>query len=248
MHMFSFSITAKAITASFRVPETHTFHQTLPLPPKTAIIGMIGAALGKRLDEAHKFVEHNNILFSVYGTHEGIMKDLWNYRKLTGKEKNYTPEDIKNRMQYSILIREYLYSNDFIFFFASENPESLRQLQKTFSCPVYALTAGNSDDLLKICKISEINEVKSEKILRFENTLIPGDLSKSCKYGIDLKQTSITQTLYTPQVFLLPTKFEFIGDERRVIERKLFTFISTPVNLSMPIDGYNLDGKAVVLQ
>lgn len=248
MHMFSFSITAKAITASFRVPETHTFHQTLPLPPKTAIIGMIGAALGKRLDEAHKFVEQNNILVSVYGTHEGIMKDLWNYRKLTGKEKNYTPEDIKNRMQYSILIREYLYSNDFIFFFASENHESLRQLQKSFSCPVYALTAGNSDDLLKICKISEINEVKSEKILRFENTLIPGDLSKSCKYGIDLKQTSITQTLYTPQVFLLPTKFEFIGDERRVIERKPFTFISTPVNLSMPIDGYNLDGKAVVLQ
>ena len=57
MNMFSFSITAKAITASFRVPETHTFHQTLPLPPKTTIIGMIGAALGKRLNEAHAFVE-----------------------------------------------------------------------------------------------------------------------------------------------------------------------------------------------
>jgi CRISPR-associated protein Cas5t len=248
MDMFSFSITAKAITASFRVPETHTFHQTLPLPPKTAIIGMIGAALGKRLDDAHEFVEQNNILVSVYGTHEGIMKDLWNYRKLTGKEKKFTPEDIKNRMQYSILIREYLYSNDFIFFFASENPGPLRELQKFFRCPVYALTAGNSDDLLKICNITEIREIKSEKIIRFENTVIPGDLSKSYKHGIDLKQTPITQTLFTPQVFLLPTKFEFHGDERRVIKRKPFTFISTPVNLSNPIDGYNIDGKAVVLQ
>ncbi len=246
--MFSFSIAAKAITASFRVPETHTFHQTLPLPPRTAIIGMIGAALGKRLDDAYEFAEQNNILVSVYGTHEGIMKDLWNYRKLTGKEKKYTQEDIKNRMQYSILIREYLYSNDFIFFFASENVEPLRQLQKFVRYPVYALTAGNSDDLLKICNITEIREIKPEKIIRFENTVIPGDLSKSCKYGIDLRQTPITQILYTPQVFLLPTKFEFHGEERRVIERKPFTFISTPINLSDPIDGYNIDGKAVVLQ
>lgn len=246
MRMFFFSITAKAITASFRVPETHTFHQTLPLPPKTAIIGMIGAALGKRLDDAHAFVDQNNILVSVYGTHEGIMKDLWNYRKLSNK--NYSVEEIKNRMHYSILIREFLYSNDFTFYFASENPEPLRQLQKSFRCPVYALTAGNSDDLLKICDISEIRELKSEKIICFENTVIPGDLSKSCKHRIDLKHTPITETLYTPQVFLLPTKFEFHGEARRVVERQPFTFISTPIKLSDPIDGYNIDGKAVVLQ
>jgi len=246
--MFSFSITAKAITASFRVPETHTFHQTLPLPPKTTIVGMIGAALGKRLDAAHAFVEQNNILVSVYGTHEGLMKDLWNYRKLTGKEKKFTPEDIKNRMQYSILIREFLYSNNFIFFFASEKIEPLTQLKEAFGSPYYALTAGNSDDLLKICVISDIRDVKTEKILRFENTLLPGDISKSYKYDIDLKKIPIIQTLYTPQVFLLPTKFEFKGEERRVIERKPFTFISTPVTLSNPIDGYCIDGKAVVLQ
>lgn len=248
MEMFSFSFTAKAITASFRVPETHTFHQTLPLPPKTTIIGMMGAALGKRLDDAHAFVDQNNILVSVYGTHEGLMKDLWNYRKLTGKEKKFTTEDIKNRMQYSILIREFLYSNDFTFYFASEKPEPLKQLQNSFRCPVYALTAGNSDDLLKICKISEIKEIKSEKIALFQNTIIPGDLARSCKHDIDLKSTSITETLYTPQVFLLPTKFEFRGDERRVVERKPFTFISTPIKLSNPIDGYCIDGKAVVLQ
>nr|WP_320162745.1 CRISPR-associated protein Cas5 [uncultured Methanoregula sp.] len=244
--MFFFSITAKAITASFRVPETHTFHQTLPLPPKTAIIGMIGAALGKRLDDAHAFVDQNNILVSVYGTHEGRMKDLWNYRKLSNKE--YSLVDIKSRLHYSILIREFLYSNDFTFYFASENSEPLQQLQKSFRCPTYALTAGNSDDLLKICDISAIREIKPEKIIRFENTVVPGDLSKSCKHSIDLRQIPITETLYTPQVFLLPTKFEFHGEARRVVERKPFTFISTPIKLSDPIDGYNIDGKAVVLQ
>lgn len=246
--MFSFSISAKAITASFRVPETHTFHQTLPLPPKTAIIGMIGAALGLRLDEAHTYVEQNTILISVYGTHKGIMKDLWNYRKLSGKEKKFTPEDVKNRMQYSILIREFLFSNDFVFYFASDKADPLVKMQKGFSCPVYALTAGNSDDLLKVCSISDIREINPEKVTRFENTVIPGDISREYKHIVDFKQTKITETLYTPQVFLLPTKFEFQGDERRVIERKSFTFISTPILLSNPLDGYCIDGKAVVFQ
>jgi CRISPR-associated protein Cas5t len=246
--MFSFSITTKAITASFRVPETHTFHQTLPLPPKTAIVGMIGAALGKRLDEAYVFVEQNHILVSVYGTHEGLMKDLWNYRKLTGKEKSFTQEDIKNRRQYSILIREFLFSNEFTFFFAAEKSEPLQQLKEAFSSPYYALTAGNSDDLLKICTIFDIREIQPEKVCRFENTVIPGDVSRSYKHDIDLKQVPITQTLYTPQVYFLPTKFEFNGEERRVIERKPFTFVSTPVTLSTPLDGYCMDGKAVVLQ
>jgi len=209
---------------------------------------MIGAALGKRLDEAHDFVDQNQILVSVYGTHKGIMKDLWNYRKLTGKEKSFTNEDIKNRRQYSILIREFLFSNDFVFFFASDKSEPLQKLKEAFNSPQYALTAGNSDDLLKVCTISDITEIKSEKIHRFEHTIIPGNVSRSYKYDIDLKKIPIIQTLYTPQVFLLPTKFKFNGEERRVIERKPFTFISTPVTLSSPLDGYCIDGKAVVLQ
>lgn len=209
---------------------------------------MIGAALGMRLDEVHRFVEQNNILVSVYGTHKGLMKDLWNYRKLTGKEKKFTPEDVKNRMQYSIVIREFLFSNEFNFFFASDKSDPLETIQKAFSSPAYALTAGNSDDLLKICSISDIQEIKPEKVFRFENTILPGDISRACKHIIDFKQTPITETLYTPQVFLLPTKFEFHGEERRVIERKPFTFISTPVTLTNPLDGYCIDGKAVIFQ
>ncbi len=246
--MFLFSIKGIATTASFRVPETHTFHQTLPLPPKTTIIGMIGAALGFNLEMAHKYVEQNKISVGIYGKHKGMMKDLWNYRKLTGKEKKYTNEDIKNRRQYSILIREYLCYNDFSIYLASEKLEPLEELRKAIFSPVYALTAGNSDDLLKICKISEISSINSEKINQFEYTILPGDVSKSYKHDIDFKILPITTTVFTPQVFLLPTRFEFNGEERRVIERKSFTFVSTPVIIENPIEGYVIDGKKVVLQ
>lgn len=244
--MFIFSIRGNAITASFRVPETHTFHKTLPLPPKTTIIGMMGAAMGLSLESAHDYAAKNKILVSVYGQHKGMMKDLWNYRKI--KNKEYSAEDIKNRTHYDTLIREYLYYNEFFFYFGSSNLKSLKELRKAFSSPVYALTVGNSDDLLKICEIHEISELTEERLNLFEHTVLPGDISKSYKHDIDFEKIPITTTVFTPQVFLLPTKFVFKGNERRVIERNLFTFVSTPVILEKTITGYIIDGKRVVLQ
>jgi len=148
--MYIFSVTGVALTASFRLPETHTFHQTLPLPPKTTIVGMIGAVKGLGLEAAHSYVDENNILVGMTGSHKGMMKDLWNYRKITGKEKNYTEEDIKNRKHYSVLIREYLFDCDFTFFFGVDNQNVAVDLRECFLSPFYALTIGNSDDLFKV--------------------------------------------------------------------------------------------------
>jgi len=36
--MYLFKLKAFAVTASFRIPESHTFQQTLPLPPITTLI------------------------------------------------------------------------------------------------------------------------------------------------------------------------------------------------------------------
>lgn len=235
--MFLFSIKGHAITASFRVPETHTFHKTLPLPPKTAIIGMLGAAIGLNLEDAHEYTEQNEILIGVYGTHTGLIKDLWNYRKIK-----------RTDCISSILIREYLYHNDFVISFGSQNKEPLEKLRTAFLSPVYPITAGNSDDLLKIIRITDISIVNSEKLSQFEHTVLPGDISKSCKHNIDFDKLPITQTVYTPQVFRLPTKFTFNGDERRVAERKPFTFISSSVNVETPIEGYIIEGNNIVLQ
>ncbi|MGB3906858.1 MAG: CRISPR-associated protein Cas5 [Methanomethylovorans sp.] len=247
MIMYVFSIEGVSLTASFRSPETHTFHKTLPLPPKTTIIGMMGAALGLSLEEVHKLVEDQGFLVGVYGFNKGLMRDLWNYRKLTGKEKKYTEDDIKNRRQYSILIREYLFENQFVFYFGSDEVEKLEHLRSAFLSPTYPLTVGNSDDLFKTCKIGDIIEEKKCKLSKFEYTVLPGDLSQLYKNDIDFSQIPIVQTINTPQVILLPTKFIFEGDERRVSERQKFTFISTPVKLKTEIDGYTVNGKNVVL-
>ncbi len=245
--MFSFSVSGRAATASFRVPETHTFHQTLPLPPKTTIIGMVGAALGLPLEKAHTFAIEHDLRIGVCGSYKGLMKDLWNYRKVTVKEKKYTPEDVRSRKHFSILIREFLTDCEFTFFFGAESEENLNIVREAMKDPTFALTAGNSDDLLKIVSISPISRVNAEPLTQFDHTILPGDVSAQCTPVIDFRKLPVTQTVETPRVFLLPTKFTFTGEHRAVVERKPFTFVGSPVTLEIPVMGYIIGDKQVAL-
>jgi len=231
-----FSVKGISVTASFRVPETHTFQQTLPLPPKTSVIGMIGAALGLKLENAHKYVEDNEILVGICGTHKGFMRDLWKYRKIKANEETG-----------SVLIREYNCYNEFDLYFGSDKAD-LTDLKNAIYSPVYPLTAGNSDDIMKVSKISDIFTVQKEKLYRFENIILPGDVTGSYKCDIDLSKTPITKAVYCPSVFILPTKFDFKrGKERRVAKKDLFTFVNTAIVLQSPIDGYIVEDRSVVL-
>ena len=95
--MFVFTMKAFAITASFRIPESHTFQQTLPLPPITTLTGLMGAALGLNFEDAMRFRKENGICFGVMGLNKGEMRDLWKYNKIK------SGESLKD-----VLIREYL--------------------------------------------------------------------------------------------------------------------------------------------
>jgi len=55
--MFILTLDVWAQTASFRIPEQHTFQPTLPLPPITTLIGLMGAALGLTFDELADHLE-----------------------------------------------------------------------------------------------------------------------------------------------------------------------------------------------
>jgi CRISPR-associated protein Cas5t len=245
--MYCFYLNGKGITASFRVPETHTFHQTLPLPPKTMMVGLMGAALGFSVQEAHTFAREHGILVSISGTHKGFMKDLWNYRKVTSKE--FSRDEMKTRPHYSVLTREYLVYPSFTFVYASEKCESLEKVRDAFTHPVYALTAGNSDDLLKVQFISEIKELQAEKLAEFKNTILPGDMSQYCTYDIEsmIRDKHVTFSVKMPEVFSLPTTFSFAGEMRIGIESRPFTFIRDQITLRESIDGYRIEENNYVL-
>jgi len=229
--MFVFTIKAFAVTASFRIPESHTFQQTLPLPPITSLTGLMGAALGLSFEDAMKFREHNSILFGVIGSCKGEMRDLWKYNKIK------SGESLKD-----VLIREYLIDFSLTIAVGSQNNAELYDVKNCFHNPKYALTAGNSDDLLKILKISKVTEVKSMLCFDFENTVLPGDQTFDYESQIDLKNTPITYKVRAPQIFLLPTVFKFNGEERRVAKREQFIFVGSPIRLKNPIPVYKVDG------
>ena len=78
-------VEAAAPVGSWRPPEALTYHRTLPLPPYTTLVGMLGAALGLGLPDAYRFVAERDLL-GVGGWHEGEMRDLWRFQKLGEKE------------------------------------------------------------------------------------------------------------------------------------------------------------------
>jgi len=234
--MFVVTVDVCAQTASFRVPEHHTFQPTLPLPPLTTLIGWMGAALGMPFDEAMAFKNERCIAFGVVGSHAGEMRDLWKYIKV--KEG----EAIRD-----VLIREYL--TDFVGTIACGAPdeEDAHSLREAFRNPIYALTLGTSDDLVKLRHISEVARADECLHADFENTVLDGDKSALYDPAIDLMATPVSYTIRAPQVFLLPTDFAFAGGGRRVRCRKLFTFVGSPIILKEAIPAYRAHGHTFAL-
>lgn len=234
--MYFFTVEGIANTASFRIPESHTFQQTLPLPPITTLIGLVGAVLGLSFEDAMRFREENSLSLGVIGRHKGQIRDLWKYHKIK------TGEVISD-----VLLREYLVDFKMKLAVGTEDIEVATRARDGFLNPYYALTLGNSDDLLKICKVGQIEDRKDSLSSEFQNTVLLGDHMGLYKPRDDLKNTPITEAIYAPQVFLLPTAFSFSGNERRVSQRQHFTFIGSPIRLKEPMPAFQVEGDTVVL-
>lgn len=234
--MFVFTIKVFAITASFRIPENHTFQQTLPLPPITTLTGLMGAALGFDFKSAMEFREQKGIKLGVTGSYKGEMRDLWKYNKVKSGE-----------FLKDVLIREYLIDVSLIIVVGSKDKAMLSETRGCFANPKYALTAGNSDDLLKVCRISDIVEAEEKLYSDFENTVLPGDQIFQYESLIDLRNTPITYKVRAPQVFLLPTVFKYEGAKRRICKRDQFTFVGSPIKLKNSIPAYKIDKNTVTL-
>jgi len=53
---------------SFRQPDFHTYHKTLPLPPKTTVAGMIGSALGISPEKVNdEWLKNNRFQMGIVG-------------------------------------------------------------------------------------------------------------------------------------------------------------------------------------
>lgn len=234
--MYCFSIKAYSETASFRLPETHTFQKTLPLPPLTSIIGLLGAAMGLSYAESSKFYYSNHLKVGVIGTSQSRVNDLWKYQKIKSKET-----------VSAVLTREILFGLDLELFIAAESEEIVNDIKEAVLDPCYALTAGCSDDLLKIRRVDPVMPINPEPLYNFSNTILPGDQSNNYESDIDIDKIPLLKEIYTPRVYLLPVEFDITSKGRRVRRREPFTFIDIPVKLIKPVLGLKFGEKSVAL-
>ncbi|MDH4304199.1 MAG: CRISPR-associated protein Cas5 [Nitrospira sp.] len=231
-------VRAFAETASFRLPEAHTFHKTLPLPPQTTLIGILGAALGFTAEGAHQWVEEHHVRMGVAGRHRGQMKDLWKYRKIK------TAEVISD-----VLLREHLIDLTMTLVYAVEDESVAMRIVGGFQNPVYALTAGPSDSLLKVREALLIENAAMTPTTIFQFCVIPGDITGAGCYRPDpaVLRGPIIESVRAPWVAHLPVRFSYEGGRREVGARGPFSFIGNRIHLADPVDAYHVGEEAIAV-
>ncbi|MDP2173009.1 MAG: CRISPR-associated protein Cas5 [Candidatus Cloacimonadaceae bacterium] len=216
-------VEAFAEVASYRIPEYHNFHKTLPLPPPTAIVGMAGAALGLSPSDAQVFFDESDVEIGIQGTYQGIYSDLWKI------------ESTKRGTESSVLKREYLFNNKYMFVFGA-GEAVINALNEAFGRNYYALTAGNSDSLMKICACAIYPQLAIKDIGSVEHCVLHGDLRSSMRIGLDdLIPNNIYRysTIISPVTYNVPYAFDYPDDEPRSIRfRQELTFVGTRAELT----------------
>jgi CRISPR-associated protein Cas5t len=225
-------IKIKTQTASFRNPEFQNFHKTLPLPPPTTIVGIAGAAMGKSPEESQRFFEETAFEMGTYCRNAGTATDLWKYN------------DFSER---SIILKEFLFQNDVILIYGSDDSSKIDTLIASFENPVYVLTLGNSDSLAKVVAIKEETKLSENDFI--SHCLVEGDIIdevlSNASNGLDFSIYSTSD----PVAMDLPTRFSYADGYgmRSVCQRKQFSLITSEMKLNVKKKGILYKGTFVPL-
>lgn len=238
--MYGICINLRSTTASYRDSSSQLYHETLPLPTPTTMVGLAGAAMGMNNQDAMDYFKKNEIMVGCRGSNKGMFRDLWNYNKIKGK-KNVIKD---------IIVREYLYDNEIQIYFSSENKEAIDFLKNSMEKPVYAITLGNSDDLACIRKINYYEDIKP---IMVKDGLQSTWIFKDCysKVSVDWDEVSklpVYKSLQPPLIKRLPTVFSF--DKNGVRSGSVYTtmtYLNKHSVLDEEIEVYKFDDDNVPL-
>lgn len=225
---------------SFRDPGAQLYHETLPLPPPTTLLGMAGAALGKTFEEVLAWAKSKELHVGCIGFSNGRGKDLWNYIKIKADKNADEPTR-------AVLLRTFLSDLRLSAFYASKNEEAIKELYDAFNCPYYAITLGTSDDLARIIAVTCFENVTIKKECDICNTWVCGDYSRMFKFNWGkIESIPIPQTLRPPIVKRLPIDFDIDAEGVRKASRFLtLTFLEDKQQLLNEITTYSFYDTSV---
>lgn len=214
---------------SFRQPDFHTYHKTLPLPPKTTVAGMIGSALGISPETVNEeWLQNNRFQMGITGKSNGKANDLWQIRKYESKQiKAHQNGTEPAPYKTAVIVRELLYASEFTLYLHFENEEDFELVSFKIQNPEWALSLGREDELVLIEEIKRIDLNEATNI-SFCNTVLPIDFTTT-PYDIVFKSDSISGNLLdeAPKSVKLPVTFTYNNDTgaREASEFQTFSFI-----------------------
>jgi len=214
---------------SFRQPDFHTYHKTLPLPPKTTVAGMIGSALGISPDSVNdEWLQNNRFQMGIVGKSNGKANDLWQIRKYESKQiAAYKKGSQLTPYKTAVIVRELLYDSEFTLYLHFGNDADFELIFNSLYNPAWALSLGREDELILIQEIKQI-DLEEKADVSFSNTVIPADFTKS-SYSIDadLRNISIDLMAEAPKVIKLPITFSYNENTlaREAAGFQVFSFI-----------------------
>lgn len=227
-------IKASGLYAFFRIPYNSLLMDTYRFPPKTTVIGMIGAALG--WDEK-KVLE--NIKKFKYGV---IIKSPGELiREVSSIFKN------KETPIYPI-IKIMIFKPVYNIYITSEDENIIEESYYALKDPKYVLTLGDSENILypqekNYVELIEIKETQTDSL----DCILPTELFQKNTKKIEKLENS--NNILVPASIVIPVDFVGKGKRRRFYGKNVTYFSGIRVYLKEPLSQgvYDFNGDKIYL-
>lgn len=228
--MLGLTLELSGIFSFFRIPYNSLLMDTYLFPPKTTLIGMIGASIGWEEREFLKITKK-----SQYGL---IIKN-------PGERVSETAVIFKNeRTPVYPLTKNMNYKPIYKAFFTCEDDELVKLAYKYLQNPNHVLSMGESENLFypkkpNFVKLFEVESVNVDNL----TCLIPSSVYNEYVKGI----SPINKDLIPPYEVRIP--IDFVGKEknRRSVLKRVYCHYGVQLNLKNPLEVYKFGEDAVYL-
>lgn len=219
--------------ASFRPFYLTSIIDTYLFPPKTVIIGMIGAACGWGEDELVEYYDKIKVGIKI-NKFDSIFNDLMRIWKVEPKGR-----------KIFVITKRYLYKPYFtIYLLTPEDKKLINLIEAQLKNPIYPITLGDSDSLFYPEKRDFVESVNiKNKPIRYSRfkCLVP-----KIAGGVRYRRDKIENEVYKryPKAVKMPIRFK---KDRKVESIDVVFHCQGEIELDKKIEAYVFKGEPIYL-
>lgn len=232
--MLGLTLSLTGIFSFFRIPYNSLLMDTYLFPPKTTIIGMVGAAIGWNEDEVLENIRNFKYGLIIEKSGETLKETAAIYKS---KQAPIYP-----------ITKNMLHKPAYKVFLSSDDSDLIKKTGEALKDPKFVLTLGDSENLFypnyknpRFVKLIEIKEKPIEKL----RCILPSEVYNEYRSTF----YKIKDDFLPPREIKIPVDFVGRGRNRRFLPRNVFYYSGVELLLKKPIEkgAFDFDGDAIYL-